>query len=214
MDLQTAAENFDRAMTHCDNIVAVHHSHGRGVPGRRYSETSLDRAVVVLAVAAWQAAVQDLTSGILDTAAPPKNPPLGLARYEVSVGQVRKAIRDFATPNAENTRRLMQSAGFDPWPSWFWTAAGGRGRQHVTWAPHLVGDRLNQWLKIRHAIAHGHNELPIVEALQAVRLDGVSTNPSIRLVDAEQCIAFVSRMFRLTTSAAAAHLGVVVQVAR
>ena len=214
MDLQTAVDNFDRAMTHCDNIIAVHRAHGGGGRGRRYREPSLDRAVIVLAVAAWQAAVQDLTNGILDTAAPPKSPQLDRARYEASVGHVRQAIAAFATPNAQNTRRLMQGAGFDPRPYWTWEVAGGRGRQRVSWTPHLVDARLDEWLKIRHAIAHGHDELPGVEALQAVRSGGNTSNPAIRLVDAEQCAAFVSRLLRLTATSAADHLGIVVQVNR
>ena len=208
MDLQTAVDNFDRALTHCDNIVAVHRGHGGGGGGRRYREISLDRAVIVLAVAAWQAAVQDLTTAILDTAAPPSGAPIDRARYEASVGYARKAITDFATPNAQNTRRLMQGAGFDPRPHWTWTAPGGQGRPRVTWVPHMADTRLDEWLKLRHAIAHGHDELPVVDALESVRNDGVAHNPTIRLVDAEQCVAFVSRLVRLSATAMAAHVGV------
>lgn len=214
MDVQTAVDNFDRAMTHCDNIVAVHRGHGGGGGGRRYAEISLDRAVVVLAVAAWQAAVQDIANGILDTAAPTSVPPIDRARYEATVGHVRKAASDFATPNAQNTRRLLQSAGFDPRPHWTWKTAGGRGRPHIVWTPQSVDTRLDEWLKIRHAVAHGHDELPVVPALESVRLDGVTGDPTIRLVDAEQCIAFVSRLVRLTAVAVASHLGVSIKVVR
>lgn len=214
MDLQAAIDNFDRAMTHCDNIVAVHRAHGGGGGGRRYAEISLDRAVIVLAIAAWQAAVQDMTNATLDMAAPSSVPPIEHARYQASIGHVRKAAADFATPNAQNTRRLMHSAGFDPRPFWTWTTSGGRGRPQVTWTPQSVDARLDEWLKVRHAIAHGHDELPVVQALQSVRLDGAASDPSIRLVDAEQCIAFVSRLVRLTTLGLAAHLGVTVTNAR
>jgi hypothetical protein len=214
VDVQRAIDNFDTALVHCDNIVQVHRAHGGGARGRRTIETSLDRAVIVLAVAAWQAAVQDLTSAILDTARPTGPTPLDVARYDTMMGPVRKAIGDFATPNAEKSRDLMVSAGFDPRPSWTYTIAGGQGRAPVTWTPHMVGQRLNEWLRLRHAVAHGHDELPVVQALEAVRLNGVTSDPTLRLTDAEQCMSFVNRLVRLTSSSVAAHLGVTVTYPR
>ena len=210
MDLQLAVDNFDRALIHCDNLIAVHRGYGGGGAGRRFREVSLDRAVVVLAIAAWQAAIQDLTAATIDTAAPPT----GAATYHALLGHVRKGISDFATPTAQNTRRLMLGAGFDPRPHWTYSSAGGQGRQRVTWTPSMVDTRLDEWLKVRHAIAHGHEELPLVDALEAVRLNGATTNVTLRLTDAEQCVAFVSRLARLTTLGLARHLGVSVNVRR
>lgn len=208
MDLQGAVDNFESAVKHCANIIEVHRGYGGGGMGRRYLEPSLDRAVVVLAVAAWQAAVQDMTTAILDTAAPStKNRPKR-ARYYARVGNVTTAIKSFATPNAQNTVRLMHSAGFDPKPLWVWASPGGRGRPFQHWTPAMASARLNEWLDVRHAIAHGHEELPVVDALESVRLDGLASNPSIRLVDAEQCVAFLRRLVRLTAAGVAVHLGV------
>lgn len=51
--------------------------------------------------------------------------------------------------------------------------------------------RINEWLRVRHAIAHGHAALPQVQALRAVRLRrNPPDEPTLRLVDAEQCLAF------------------------
>lgn len=210
MDLQDAVDNFRRAITHCDNLVAVHRGYGTGSVGRRTEEVSLDRAVVVVAVAAWQAAVQDLTSATLDIAAPPALPSLARATYEVSAGYVRKGIRDFATPNSHNCRQLIQGAGFDPWTTWTWSNAGGRGVGMVEVRPHEAAERLDHWLRVRHAIAHGHAELPRVRVLQSVREAAPSWAgvPTLRLVDAEQCMSFVRRMVRLTANGLATHLGV------
>lgn len=199
--------SFDNALRHCDNIVAVHRRHGGSGRGRRFSEVSLDRAVIVLAVAAWQAAIQDLTAALLDTARPAGPTPIDVARYDVVTGPVRKAISDFATPNAQNTRRLMVSAGFDPRPLWAYELAGGRGRQRIMWTPSMVDARLDEWLKVRHAVAHGHDSLPVVQALLAVRIKGVSRDPSLQLADAEQCVSFLNRLVRLTSVGIAAHLG-------
>ena len=207
MDVQQAVDNFDLALKHCDNIVGVHRAHGGPARGRRVQEVSLDRAVIVLAVAAWQAAVQDLTTALLDTAKPTGPTSLDVARYNVLTGPVRKAIGDFATPNASNTRKLMLSAGFDPRPHWKWVAAGGRGRQLVSWNPTHVDARLDDWLKVRHALAHGHESLPVVQALLAVRVKGVTSDPALRLDDAEACVRFLNRLVSLTAAAIATELG-------
>lgn len=210
VDIQQAVDQFNNALNHCDNLVAVHRGHGGVNRGRRYQEVSIDRAVIVLAVAAWQAAVQDLTTALLDTARPTGPTPIDVARYNALTGFARKAISDFATPNAENTQRLMVSAGFDPKPLWTYTIAGGQGRPRTTWTPHMVSVRLNEWLKIRHALAHGHEELPVNQALYSVRNAGVTSNPTLVLKDAEACIAFLNRLVSLTSAGLAAHLGITI----
>lgn len=210
MDLVEAAENFRRATRHCDNLIAVHRGHGGPGQGRRDEEVSINRAVVVLAVASWQAVVQDYALACVDLSAPGPGSPLSSATYAVLAGRVRKEVGDFATPNAENTRKLLLGAGFDPRPFWTWTQRGGQARGMQTWSPADADRRINEWLQVRHAIAHGHAELPQVPALQAVRLqpNNPSTNPTLRLVDAEQCLAFFRRLARLTGAGLASHLGI------
>jgi len=210
IDLQTALDSFEEAMKHCDNIISVHREVGGGGSGRRYKEASLNRAVIVLAVAAWQAAVQDLTTAVLDTAAPVGGLAIDRQRYEISVGFTRKGIRDFATPNGEKTRGLMQGAGFDPYPAWTYRIPGGRGG-YVVWTPPMVQGRLNEWLRIRHALAHGHAQLPLVDALESVRVDH-DDPATLRLVDAEQCVAFMRRLVKVTAQSLATELGVTVTI--
>jgi len=214
MDLQQAVDQFHVALRHCDNIVEVHRDHGGPGRGRRPKESSLNRAVVVLAVAAWQAAVEDMTTAILDTARPSGPAPIDVARYDAAVGPVRRAIKDFATPNARNTRRLMNSAGFDPQPHWKFTTAGGRGKPSVDWTPTMVEARLDEWLRVRHALAHGHDVLPEVDALLTVRLKKTKGAPWLELEDAEQCVAFLNRLVRLTAGAVGVHLGIAVNYPR
>jgi hypothetical protein len=77
------------------------------------------------------------------------------------------------------------------------------------WKPADAEQRIAEWLKVRHAIAHGHPSLPKVAALSAVRENpgNPPDDPTLRLVDAEQCVAFFRRLSRLTGSSLAAHLG-------
>ena len=210
MDLSEAAENFRRATRHCDNLIAIHRGHGGPGQGRRDEEVSINRAVVVLAVGSWQAVVQDYALACVDLSGPGPESPLSPATYAVLAGRVRKEVGDFATPNAQNVRRLLLGAGFDPRPFWTWTQRGGRGQGIETWSPADADKRIDEWLRVRHAIAHGHAALPQVQALQAVRLqpNNPPVDPTLRLVDAEQCLAFFRRLARLTGAGLASHLGV------
>ncbi len=210
MDLVEANNNFLRATRHCDNLIAIHRAHGGPQQGRRDREVSINRAVIVLAIAGWQAVVQDYALACVDLSAPGVGSPLSAASYAVLAGRIRKEVADFATPNAQNVRRLLLGAGFDPRPWWVWTQHGGQGQGMQTWSPQDADRRIDEWLRVRHAIAHGHGVLPQVPALQAVRLqpNNPPGDPPLRLVDAEQCLTFFRRLARLTVVGLAAHLGV------
>lgn len=202
--LRRALVAFGRATAHCDNLVKVHRRAGTGGQGRRFIEVSVNRAVIVIAIACWQSVVQDLTRVLVDASMPAKgNPSWGTAN--LLAGRVSSEIGRFSTPNAENTRGLLQSAGFDPRPSWTWST-GRFGRDTLT--PNQVESRLSEWLKIRHAIAHGHEQMPCVAVLQAVTPKSQPQDPPIRLVDAIQCLDFVRRLAQVTGDGVATHLGV------
>lgn len=212
MDLQEAADNFARATAHCDNLIAVHRGYGGPGQGRRHEEVSINRAVVVLAVASWQSAIQDYTLSCVELSAPPPGSPLTPASYAVLAGRVKKEVGDFSTPSAENVRRLMVGAGFDPRPHWTWSQHAGQGQGMKVWTPADADKRINEWLQVRHAIAHGHYTLPSVDALQAIRRSPGRqlADPQLRLVDAEQCLAFFRRLVHLTAGGLATHLSLVV----
>lgn len=74
--------------------------------------------------------------------------------------------------------------------------------------PHDVEARLDEWIRVRHAVAHGHATLPPVDALLTVRLKKSTGAPWLELQNAEQCVAFLNRLVRLTASGVAVHLGV------
>lgn len=107
MDLNEAVENFERATRHCDNLITVHREAGGTARGRRDEEVSINRAVVVLAVASWQTVIQDYTLACIELSAPAPGGPLSPATFAVLAGRVQNEVGVFATPNAQNTRRLM-----------------------------------------------------------------------------------------------------------
>jgi len=80
----------------------------------------------------------------------------------------------------------------------------------VTISPHDAHRRINEWLRVRRAIAHGHAKFPEFAELEAVRLKEKipPIGPPLRLKDAERCLTFFRRLAQLTSAALASHLGV------
>jgi hypothetical protein len=222
MDLQQARDRFERAMGHCDAIVQVHQQHGGGGQGFRSLEPSLNRAIVVLAVAAWQGVVQDLAIAALDHTQPAGGGGVGTLLR----GQVVQAVAGFSTPDAQRSRALLRLVDFDPYPAWTWTQMGGRGVGAITISPAEAAEMTDDWLRLRHDIAHGHARLSVVGVLESVRLEvrawraqhptashrdainylksSPAFSPSLRLVDARRCITHFRRMARLTAQGLAA----------
>lgn len=195
-------------MSHCDNLVSVHRGHGGAARGRRDLEISLNRAIIVITVAAWQAAIQDMVETTVIASQPPAGSNLA-NYYNLLAGQVRSAVGRFNTPNADNTRRLMRATGFDPRPHWTWTQGGGQGVGSIKISPNTASISIGEWLKVRHEIAHGAPQISAVSVLQAVRQNPnppPGRHPTIRLVDAEQCMVFFRRLCRLTANALGAQL--------
>jgi len=125
MDLNSATANFARSTRHCDNLIVVHRGSGGSKAGRRDEEISVNRAIVVLTVAAWQAVIQDLSLACVDLSAPGPNDLISRPTYSLLAGRVKSEVGAFSTPNAQNTRKLLQAAGFDPRPHWTWTQHAG-----------------------------------------------------------------------------------------
>ncbi|MGC5245563.1 hypothetical protein ACPXB3_01320 [Gordonia sp. DT219] len=190
--------NFDRAMEHCDNLVQVHQRAGGDAKGRRREEVSVNRAIIVIAIAAWQAFVQDMTKHLVDRHMPnPSDPNYGFAK--LLQGNLNGEITKFSTPNSENSRKLLKAVGFDPRPYWTWSN-GARGTREVIYKPHEIENQLREWLLVRHAVAHGHEKLPEVRVLQTVREDSVNaiSGPTVRLADAKACIKFIRTLVEVT----------------
>jgi len=175
--------DLDRAFKDADNLLKIHLE--EKARGRRWARTSLNRAMVVLAVAAWQAFCERLaTQGV--QALKPSDAGL-MPEWRLLGARMNNAIYRFATPNAENTQALLIGLGYDPWPDWNLTIDGEAISQERTQRT------LNEWLKVRHAIAHGAGVLPDVQVLR--KPDG-----SLRLwrVDAEACMAFIKQLAEAT----------------
>lgn len=157
-------------------------------------------------VAAWQSLVQGLTRAAIDGLKPNEThlPPAGsdnrteayllyLSRtqaWKLHRAMVLNKIGAYNTPNAENTRELLQLVGVDVQPYWTWQ----HGRQILTFQD--VTTRLNSWLRVRHALAHGDARLP-----DEVVLSTRGSGRALRLRNAEECVTSFEELGHQTIEA-------------
>lgn len=164
MTFKMAHDQYLANITHAHNLVKVHRkagldAKGHSPRGRRGAQTSVNRAIVLMAVATWQATVEDLTLAAF-----------ACTEGTANQGKVNKLADEtdrFATPATHQVRRLLienikasgASDGFDPSAIWTWNKSGGRGigRRNVDNAE--ISRTLDAWVLLRHAVAHGHDEL-------------------------------------------------------
>lgn len=184
---------FSEATKDAQNLLDIHKVLNDG-PGRRVKEVSLNRAVVVFTVAAWQAFIQDLTVHLLSTLQP-RQGALTIPAFRLQKVLVHNQVRNFSTPSAEHSRDLLLSVGFDPRPHWYWSV----GPETIT--PAQAHDRLNNWLRVRHSLAHG-DALPDVAVLHKLANGG----RSLRMKEATRCLRFFERLSQATADGASAEL--------
>lgn len=215
---QDAADRYRVGIAHAHNVVHAHRASGGSKPGLRIREVSLNRAIVLMAVASWQALVEDLV----------------LASFQYSTGatnqsrinQVRNEVKSFSTPDAAKTRRLIHANidGLEIVPTWRWEAHGGQGLGVLVTEPHEAAAKLEAWLRVRHAVAHGARDLferftepytpPAISgpAISVPDLRGyVSKNyrnggrATLSLADARQCLTFFNNLSDATGNALTTH---------
>ena len=153
--MSAALTKFSEQLALVDQLISIHGKLQSG-RGRRYEQDALHRAGVVLTVAAWQAynekvlmeALDAIAANLQNPAAPA--PSWALQTFNMRRAQVATTVKKFNTPNDVNTRDLFfESLGFNPWPSWEWR----QGRRQ--WDVQEVRNRTNNWVLVRHSIAHG-----------------------------------------------------------
>ena len=186
-----------------DQLVDIHRKVQQG-RGRRHRQDAIHRSGVVLTVAAWQAYIEKvlgeglarLESVVIEPANEIAPPPWAVIGIQFQIATVKKSVAKFNTPNAENVKRLFEETfDFDPWPYWTWRLA------RRNWDGETVRMRTNDWLKIRHSIAHGV-DLPN----QVSWIIGANGTPRLTLQLLVECKKHFQHLVSETDAAFWAHL--------
>jgi hypothetical protein len=129
----------------------IHAQLRTGSPGRQYGLASLNRAVVVVSVSAWESYLEELMRESLLALQPPALPP---GAWQVLNAHAIALLARFNTPNPANVEQLLRNCLGLPGIhlSWNW--------QNCTSAQAV--QRLTDVLAYRHQIAHGVNPRPII----------------------------------------------------
>lgn len=181
-----------------DQLIEIHRKLQQG-QGRRREQDAIHRAGVVMVVAAWEGYVEKVLlealtaierdAGIVAGAPVPAGLPawtrhtFGIRRTELV-----NALKQFNTPNAQNVQRLMREwMQFDPFPAWSWHV---KARQ---WDTAEMQKRANQWLNIRHGIAHGSGLPTDIQWMQDAQ-----HRPRLTLTLLKECKRFFERLVQQT----------------
>lgn len=194
-----ALESFEESMDYVEQLIDIHSQVQTG-KGRRHRKEAIHRAGVVLIVAAWQAYVEKLAKEALEQIDTklndPTNPSWVKASFTFRKPSIRKSIGDLNTPNSQNVQRLfLWSFGFDPKPHWIYRVAGRN------WNSQTFCDRTDEWLRIRHTIAHG-NGLP----QNLVWLKNDAGTPRLNLNLLRECERHFRKLAETTDFAMSQHL--------
>lgn len=131
-EIALAAKRFGQLITHCVNLVEIHSVLGGGRRGARGShEQSLNRAVIVLSVAAWQTAAQDLGVLAVESRLFRGNGPSPKSKQVIL-----NEIEAFSTPSPERVSSLFSDIGVEPVQAWS-TYKGGRPKEGTRGAEDL-----------------------------------------------------------------------------
>lgn len=201
-----AETQFADLVAYVDQLIAIHGKLQTG-KGRRHEQDAIHRSGVVLMVAAWESYVEkvvlealeaiELNAGVPPAAAPGTTVP-AWAKHAFSLrrAEIAKSVKRFNTPSAVEVRDLMlESLEFNPWTHWTWHAGP---RQ---WDEKVMRAMLNDWVQIRHSVAHGF-ALPNDIAW----LKDSHDRPRLNLSLLRECKWFFERLVTQTDAAFGAFL--------
>jgi len=206
--IQAAGSRFDATLKPAWDLIDIH-KRLSVLPGRRESELSLNRGVIVFAVAAWQTYVEQLTLAMLAASAPPAGDPTSRV-YGMLKANVERQVKRLNVPDTAKTLDLWRWVAFDPTPAWGFSytwekqrslAHGGRIIGRATLTHPQAQNELDTWIQIRHKIAHGDAIPP--EPRYVAFATGCRTGVRrLRRVDADRCLNFVQKLVGVTSAAA------------
>jgi hypothetical protein len=188
---RVAQDQFHVRMKDVEGLLAIHREvcDSSFTPLPRAS--ALNRSVVVIAVSAWQAYVEGVTTHHLRQMKAWGDVDDGRVYRSMSASRDallelgHEQVRRFSSPNAEQSMRLLRLVGIDAKSAWNFRV----GRRHVGFSEARA--ELNEWVKVRHHIAHAAAELPPVGVL--------GPKASLTRTRAERCARFLTALVDATS---------------
>ena len=160
--MSRALNTFNEQQLYVRQLIEVHEAVNRRKPIAQRDYSALSRAGVVFCAAHWQAYATNAAAEVYDEVdSLIKNPDSNIASWNKSVFELnRKSLkgRRLNTPNSENVINFFKDTlGFDPTKKW-----NVQERVDGEWHTEEYGisDRIDFWLSVRHAVAHGF-DLPM-----------------------------------------------------
>lgn len=151
--------HLERLLLDAEELDDAHTELRTGNPGRQYGLASLNRAVVVMTISAWESYIEEIMRESVH-ALRPAGPALGA--WPALNAHVMGLLGNFNTPNKSNVERLIRNCiGLaDIHLSWNWQNCSNV--QAV--------ERLSDAMNYRHQIAHGVNPRPIIHNIYSSQL--------------------------------------------
>jgi len=138
------------------DLIGAHQTGATGIQGRQWNLSGVNRAIVVVSVASWQAYIEAVVKECLDELKPAGSQ---LGVWPALNASGRSAVGRLNTPNSQNVIKIFSEC------------LGLNGiRQYWRWqanTPTQSVDRLDSYLRIRHKVAHGSIPRPQVQHSQA-----------------------------------------------
>jgi hypothetical protein len=152
---------LDLLLQDAEELEAAHKKLRTGKVGRQWGLGALNRGVVVLAVSAWEAYIEELVKESVEAIRPSAAP---MGTWPALNATARSQIGRFNNPNPDNVRSLFaDTLGLaDITVCWCW--------QGVT--AERAWERLAEALRKRHEIAHGSSPRPRILNQYAKQLPG------------------------------------------
>jgi hypothetical protein len=144
--------HLEQLLLDAEELDDAHGELRTGTPGRQYGLASLNRAIVVMSVSAWESYIEELMRESVQ-ALRPLGPPFA-APWPALNAYVTGQLGNFNTPNQHNVERLIRNCL-------------GLNDVHLRWTlpyytPAQAVQRLEGAMTYRHQIAHGVNPRPII----------------------------------------------------
>jgi hypothetical protein len=160
MPSRAFTDHLLRLLEDADELLRAHRRLRTGRRGRQWGLGSLNRAVVVLSVSAWEAYVEQVVVEAITAIRPAVGAPLG--SWSALNASARSSVGRFHNPNVENVRTLISDAVGLPDVTAFWSWRKCTAARAC--------DQLAKALRIRHQIAHGVKPRPVIRSNYATAL--------------------------------------------